>query len=51
MLRIFIKLAMCIDIADICSGNANGQILSIFDRVICPGYDSDGVLSFHVFIS
>ena len=27
---------MCIDIVEICFGIANGQILSIFDRVICP---------------
>ena len=26
---------MCIDIVEICYGFANGQILSIFDRVIC----------------
>ena len=47
---IFIKLAMCIDIVEICFGNVNGQILSIFDRVICPGYDSGGVLSVYVFV-
>ena len=41
---------MCIDIAEVCFGNAYGQILLTFDRVICLGYDSDGVLSFHVFI-
>ena len=29
---------------------ANGQILSIFDRVICPSYNSGEVLSFLVFI-
>ena len=48
----FTKLCtcMCIDIVEICFGNANGQISSNFDRVICPGYDSGGVLSFHVFI-
>ena len=28
---------------------ANEQISSIFDKVICPPYDSSGVLSFHVF--
>ena len=32
------------------SGIANGQILFIFDRVICPRHDNGGVLSFHVFI-
>ena len=44
------KLPMCIDIIEVCFGNANGQILSTFDKVICPGYDSGGVLSFHIFI-
>ena len=33
---IFIKLGMCIDIVEICFGIADGQILSIFERVICP---------------
>ena len=33
---IFTKLGMCIDIVEIWFGIANGQILSIFDRVICP---------------
>ena len=33
---IFIKLGMCIDIVEIWFGIANGQILSIFDSVICP---------------
>ena len=33
---IFIKLDMCIEIVDIWFRNVNGQILSIFDRVICP---------------
>ena len=33
---IFTKLAMCIDIVEICFGIAIRQILSIFDRVICP---------------
>ena len=32
---IFTKLGMCIDIVEIWFGIANGQILSIFDRVIC----------------
>ena len=35
---IFTKLGMCIDIAEICFGIANGQISSIFDIVICPQY-------------
>ena len=33
---IFTKLGMCIDIAEIWFGIANGQISSIFDGVICP---------------
>ena len=40
---------MCIDIVEVWFGIANGQISSIFDRVICP-HDNDEVLSFHVFI-
>ena len=35
---IFTKLGMCIYIVEICFGIANGQISSIFDRVICPQY-------------
>ena len=31
-------------------GIADGQIFSIFDRVICPTQDSGWVLSFQVFI-
>ena len=30
----FTKLGMCIDIVDIWFGIVNGQILSIFDRII-----------------
>ena len=33
---IFTKLAMCIDIVEIFTGKANGQISSIFDSIICP---------------
>ena len=33
---------------EICFGIANGQISSIFDRIICPQHDIGGVLSFHV---
>ena len=33
---IFTKLGMCIDIVEIWFGIANVQILSNFDRVICP---------------
>ena len=46
---IFTKLGMCIDILEIWSGIANGQILSIFDSVVSPPHESIGVLSFHVF--
>ena len=41
---IFTKLGMCIDIVEIWFGIANGQILSIFDRVICPRHA-------HIFVS
>ena len=34
--QIFTKLGRCIDILKIWFGIANGQILSVFDRVICP---------------
>ena len=44
---IFTKLGMCIDIVEIWFGIANGQILSIYDRVICWLHDSGGVSSFH----
>ena len=33
---IFTKLGVCIDIVEIWFGIVNGQISSIFDRVICP---------------
>ena len=46
---IFTKLVMCIDIV-ICFGIANGQISSIFNRLICLRYDSGRVFSFHVFV-
>ena len=32
---IFTKLGMCIDIEELSCGIANGQILLIFDRVVC----------------
>ena len=41
---IFTKLGMCIDIVEIWFGIANRQILSNFDRVICPRHD-------HTFVS
>ena len=36
----FHKLDMCFDIVVIWFGIANGQILSTFDRVICPPHIS-----------
>ena len=33
---IYTKLAMCIDIVEICFGIANGQILSVFDKSYLP---------------
>ena len=33
---IFSKLGLCSDVVEVCFGIANGQILSIFDRVIYP---------------
>ena len=33
---IFTKLVMCIDIVETWFGSTDGQISSIFDRVICP---------------
>ena len=41
---IFTKLGMCIDIMEIWFGSANGQISSIFDRVICRRHA-------HIFVS
>ena len=41
---IFTKLGMCIDIMEIWFGIANGQMSSIFDRVICPRHT-------HIFVS
>ena len=35
---IFTKLGVCIKIVEIWFGIVNGQISSIFDRVICPQY-------------
>ena len=42
--RILTKLGTCIDIKEIWFGIANGQISSMFDRVICPRQDNGGVL-------
>ena len=47
---IFTKLGMCSDFVEVWFGITKGQILSIFDRVICPPHDSGRVLSFHIFI-
>ena len=41
---ILTKLGTCIDIKEIWFRIANGQISSMFDRVICPGHDNGGVL-------
>ena len=45
---IFSKLGICIDIVKIWFWFANGQISSVFDRVICLLHDTSGVLSFHI---
>ena len=37
---IFTKLGVCIDIVAICFRTVNGQISSIFDKVIYPQYIS-----------
>ena len=41
---ILTKLGTCINIKEIWFGIANEQILSMFDRVICPQHDNGGVL-------
>ena len=41
--RILTKLGTCIDIKAVWFGNPNGQILSMFDRVICPRHDNGRV--------
>ena len=41
---ILTKLGTCIDIKEIWFWIANGQILPVFDRVICPRYDNGGIL-------
>ena len=41
---ILTKLGTCIDMKEILFGNANGQLSSMFDIVICPGHDNCGVL-------
>ena len=42
--KILTKLGTCIDMKEISFGIANGQISSMFDRVICPRQDNGGVL-------
>ena len=41
---ILTKLGTCIGIKEIWFGIANGQISSVFDRVICVRHDNGGVL-------
>ena len=41
---ILTKLGTCIDMKEIWIGIANGQISSMFDRVICPQHDNGWVL-------
>ena len=41
---ILTKLCTCIDIKEIWLGIANGQISSVFDRVICTGHYNGLVL-------
>ena len=49
----FQQIALCIDIVEICCGNANEMLmsifLSIFDRVICPVYNS-GIIVSHFYV-
>ena len=42
---------MCINAVEIWFGIAHWQILSIFDRVICPQHDNGGILSFYLNLS
>ena len=44
------KLGVCIDIMEVWFGNANGQILSIFDRVSAQ-LDNGSVFLLYIFIS
>ena len=46
---IFTKLGICINIVEILFEIANGQILSTFDRVICPSNDDGRVSHFTFF--
>ena len=47
---IFTKLGMSSDIVKIWFETANGQISSVFDRLVCLSHVSCGVLSFYIFI-
>ena len=49
LLHRFYYRCMCIDIVEIWFDIANGQILSIFDRIICLPHNSGRVLSFFMF--
>ena len=46
----YFHFGMCTDIVEIWFGIANGQVSSIYVRVICLPHDSGSVLSFHIFI-
>ena len=46
---ILTKLGTCIDMEEIWFGIADGQISSMFDRVICPRHDNGGVLNVFIF--
>ena len=48
MTRPYFKLGMCIDIVKIWFGIANGQILSVFDRVICGDMIVEGIIISHI---
>ena len=41
---ILTKLGTCIDMKEIWFGIANGQVSSMFDRVVRPQHDNGGVL-------
>ena len=47
---ILTKVGTCIDNKEIWFGIINGQIPSMFDRVICLRHNNSGVLFFNVFI-
>ena len=47
---ILTKLGTCIDIKEIWFGTTDGQISSMFDRVMCLRHHNGGVLKFNIFI-